>query len=111
METTEIIAELRKVLAVGDSPVFCGGTFIPKQLAMEAADRLEYLNGLVSEWEAVVHGQTYEPVVHAHWVIERWSSGYIKRCSCSNCGNHPADAYSPPKYCDNCGAHMDEEVT
>ncbi len=44
METTEIIAELRKVLTVGDSPVFCGGTFIPKHLAMEAADRLESLD-------------------------------------------------------------------
>lgn len=52
-----------------------------------------------------------EPVVHAHWVIERWGSGYIKRCNCSNCGNHPKDPYAPPKYCDNCGAHMDEEVS
>lgn len=51
-----------------------------------------------------------EPVVHAHWIIERWSSGWIKACDCSNCGNHPKDAYNPSKYCDNCGAHMDEEV-
>lgn len=49
METTEIIAELRKVLAVGDSPVFCGGTFIPKQLAMEAADALERQQGRLRE--------------------------------------------------------------
>lgn len=49
METTEIIAELRKVLAVGDSPVFCGGTFIPKQLAMEAADALERQQGRLCE--------------------------------------------------------------
>lgn len=41
METTEIIAELRRVVAVGDSPVFCGGSFIPKRVAMEAADALE----------------------------------------------------------------------
>lgn len=41
METTEIIAELRKAVAVGDSPVFCGGSFIPKRVAMEAADALE----------------------------------------------------------------------
>ena len=58
METTEIIAELRRLLEVGDSPVFCGGTFISKQLAKEAADRLEYLDGLMNELEAVVHGQT-----------------------------------------------------
>lgn len=51
-----------------------------------------------------------EPVVHAHWIIERWGSGYIKGCDCSNCGNHPRDSYNLPKYCDNCGAHMDEEV-
>lgn len=41
METTEIIAELRKAVEVGDSPVFCGGSFIPKRVAMEAADALE----------------------------------------------------------------------
>jgi hypothetical protein len=49
METTEIIPELRKLLAVGDSPVFCGGTFIPKQLAMEAADALERQQGRLRE--------------------------------------------------------------
>lgn len=49
METKELIAELRKVLSVGDSPVFCGGTFIPKQLAMEAADALERQQGRLRE--------------------------------------------------------------
>lgn len=72
-----------------------------------------YHNGL-----SMAHGMAIsapaveaEPVVHAHWVIERWNSGWIKSCTCSNCGNHPRDAYDPPKYCDNCGAHMDEEVS
>lgn len=65
---------------------------------------------------AVMDGLVKSPedikiVIPAHWVIERWNSGWIKRCTCSNCGNHPRDAYDPPKYCDNCGAHMDEEVT
>lgn len=46
-------------------------------------------------------------VVHGRWVTEYWKSGYIKKCSCSECGNHPKDAYSPPNYCDNCGAKMD----
>lgn len=41
METTEIIAELRKAVAMGDSPVFCGASYIPKRVAMEAADALE----------------------------------------------------------------------
>ena len=110
METTEIIAELRKVLSVGDSPVFCGGTFIPKQLAMEAADRLEYLNGLVSEWEAVVHGQTYEPVVHAHWVKltpdQRDYFTDYTHC-CSKCGEWGKKHY---KRCRECGAVMDEKM-
>ena len=51
METTEIIAELRRLLEVGDSPVFCGGTFISKQLAKEAADRLESLD---KRWKRTV---------------------------------------------------------
>ena len=47
------------------------------------------------------------PVMHGRWVFEYWKSGYIKRCNCSECGNSPKDAYSPPNYCDNCGAKMD----
>lgn len=71
-----------------------------------------FINGIetVMEYVEFIPPVEAEPVVRAHWVIERWSSGYIKRCSCSNCGNHPKDAYEPSKYCDNCGAHMDEEL-
>lgn len=66
METTEIIAELRKLLKVGDSPVFCGGTFIPKQLAMEAADRLEELVYVKAERDlAVGLAQAYGEFVEA----------------------------------------------
>ena len=49
------------------------------------------------------------PVVHGRWIFEYWKSGYIKRCYCSECGNAPKDAYSPPNYCDNCGAKMDRK--
>lgn len=81
------------------------------ELLKELSSRLTIVELLgVAEIVGDIPTVEAEPVVHAHWVIERWSSGYIKRCSCSNCGNHPRDAYDPPKYCDNCGAHMDEEV-
>lgn len=70
---------------------------------------LDYIDIIIDE-APTVDAVEANPVVHAHWVIERWSSGYVKRCNCSNCGNYPKDAYNPPKYCDNCGAHMDEEV-
>lgn len=76
------------------------------------SSRLSIVNMIgVAEIVESVPAVDAEPVVHAHWVIERWRSGYIKRCNCSNCGNHPKDAYAPPKFCDNCGARMDEEVS
>ena len=46
----------------------------------------------------------------AHWIIEKWPSGWIKRGNCSNCGNSPRDPYKLSKYCDECGAKMDEDV-
>lgn len=50
------------------------------------------------------------PIIHAHWIIEKWPSGWIKSDSCSNCGNSPKDPYEPSKYCDKCGAKMDGDV-
>lgn len=128
METTEIIAELRKLLTVGDSPVFCGGTFIPKQLAMEVADRLESLD---KRWKRTrlerdqaremreraerLLGQAQkellelrrntEPVVHARWGFESLDQFAP---SCSHCGRQSIMRY--PR-CPHCGAHMDGEVT
>ena len=50
------------------------------------------------------------PIVHAHWIIEKWPSGWIKSGSCSNCGNSSKDPYDPSNYCDECGAKMDGDV-
>jgi hypothetical protein len=43
METKELIAELRKAVATGDAPMFCGASVIPKAVAQEAADKLAAL--------------------------------------------------------------------
>ena len=43
------------------------------------------------------------PVVHAHWVVDRY-------CSHCDCDIHDYDIYSKiPKYCPECGAKMDEK--
>lgn len=44
----------------------------------------------------------YEPVVHAHWIQEGFD------CKCSNCGSF--NGAFGVKYCQDCGAKMDEEV-
>lgn len=135
METTEIIAELRKqgLLEAADRLESLDKrwkvTRVERDQARRMRERAERLlaekptGDLISRRAVLaalssrlsivesVPAVDAEPVVHAHWVIERWRSGYIKWCNCSNCGNHPKDAYAPPKFCDNCGAHMDEEVT
>lgn len=68
-----------------------------------------------------------EPVVHAHWVIEKRHSvsknpymddNYHIHASCSNCGfivdsRNLSFGYADlktTKFCSECGAHMDEEV-
>lgn len=68
-----------------------------------------------------------EPVVHAHWVIEKRHSvsqnpymddNYHIHASCSNCGfvvdsRNLGFGYADlktTKFCSECGAHMDEEV-
>lgn len=124
METTEIIAELRKLLKVGDSPVFCGGTFIPKLVAMEAADTLERQQQRLRDLSELVirQGDEYaklrresEPVVHAHWIKHTvagedfFGSPVLKvwACNCSACGLNGVEEF--PR-CPHCGAHMDEEV-
>lgn len=44
----------------------------------------------------------YEPVVHAHCIQEEFD------CKCSNCGGF--NGAFGVKYCQDCGAKMDEEV-
>jgi hypothetical protein len=44
----------------------------------------------------------YEPVVHAHWIQKGFD------CKCSNCGSF--NGAFGVKYCQDCGAKMDEEV-
>jgi hypothetical protein len=68
-----------------------------------------------------------EPVVHAHWVIEKKHSvsqnpymddNYHAHATCSNCGfivdsRNASFGYpelKTTKFCSECGAHMDEEV-
>ena len=69
----------------------------------------EYTNaiGILERMLTDAPAEDVEPVVHAHWVTEYWSSGYIKRCRCSNCGTKPAEYYDPDDYCRKCGAKMD----
>lgn len=103
METTEIIAELRKHgLSNGGTLGWHSG------LCDEAADRLEYLDGLVNEWEGVVNGITHEPVIHAHWIERTGGTHNI----CSNCHTGVPKIVSVERWqrCCMCGAHMDEEV-
>lgn len=62
METTELIAMIREGARgadPSDTIIFPEtGKIICVAELLEVADRLEYLDGLVNEWEAVVHGQT-----------------------------------------------------
>lgn len=138
METTEMIEWLRNLAKHTDHPIAEGFSRVADRLerlsrtdgdlisrkefekALFMVGRM-YVGGLADENRYLQEQRVYEllreapsveaePIRHARWVIERWSSGYIKRCNCSNCGNHPKDAYAPPKFCDNCGAHMDEPI-
>lgn len=95
----EVKVELKKFRSWFDGPVQTPQDKLAKAVIKQCIEIIDKLKPVEAE-----------PIRHARWVIERWSSGYIKRCNCSNCGNHPKDAYAPPKFCDNCGAHMDEEV-
>lgn len=48
------------------------------------------------------------PVVHAHWIKE--TKGEQKGMfRCSNCNRNWIDEVKYIKYCNNCGAKMDEE--
>lgn len=54
-------------------------------------------------------GNTYAPVVHAHWE----KSAYTTAGRCSHCGGISPDDYETAivyeKYCPYCGAQMDEK--
>lgn len=104
METTDIIAELRKHgLSNGGSLGWHSG------LCDEAADRLEELSEAVKQAEAQIDkllGELIdrEPVVHAHWVTDPKNRPHPW---CSAC---VTTSYTKHLYCPHCGAHMDEEV-
>ena len=69
--------------------------------------------------EIVNQSQTIDakPVIHAHWIEQNeWYHGIgLIKCTCSNCGY--TVAYKPGsrsdgrggKFCDDCGAMMDEK--
>lgn len=54
-------------------------------------------------------------VVHAHWAEKTtpWNMGCEKYLACSNCGARQCDTYEDNgcKFCDCCGALMDESRT
>lgn len=54
----------------------------------------------------------YEPVVHAHWFLEREPNGSPYCFHCSNCDSdsHYIGIKTAYDFCPNCGAKMDEEV-
>lgn len=109
METSELIAMIRegaKGCDPGDTMIFPEtGKIICVADLLEVADRLEYLTGLVNEWEGAIHGKVEKLVVHAHWIRVGW--GYYK---CSHCEAEVGVVSGHKNYCANCGARMDEEV-
>ena len=71
--------------------------------ARYALDEVEY-NGLtIRQWADKITGGEYAPVVHGHWII--CSDGYYPYCS--RCKEEPSGR-KMTKYCDHCGAKMDE---
>lgn len=82
----------------------------------EKAMYVEY--GLI-EMDAVTiydidNSPTIDPVKHAHWIpvmLER-TVGTLKGIKCSNCGHERIKgSLNEPKYCQDCGANMDKEVS
>lgn len=65
----------------------------------------KHYGGFAEKLATVIEKQPtldYEPVVHAHWIQEGFD------CKCSNCGSF--NGAFGVKYCQDCGAKMDEEV-
>lgn len=51
----------------------------------------------------------YKKIIHAHWIPECDSCGYIEEYCCSNCHDKMKSAVLlTSKYCPFCGAEMDE---
>lgn len=57
---------------------------------------------------------TVDPVKHGHWIEyrEERSFGLMNFIKCSECGSYHAKSsiLDKPKFCDECGAKMDEHV-
>ena len=50
----ECVAEIRHFIEASDSPTFCGGTIIPKQLASETLTWIEKLVSIIDDMGAVL---------------------------------------------------------
>ena len=69
-------------------------------------ERCDYLEvGSVINVINTIPHEDVQPVIHANWIPGEWSD------KCSNCGYNTGKYESPSKYCPDCGAKMDEEVS
>lgn len=64
--------------------------------------------------DMIEHAETIDtnPTVHAHWIEHRAENGNMHYI-CSRCGKEVSYPYAKKrwKYCIECGAKMDEEIT
>ena len=71
----------------------------------------EYTNaiGILERMLTDAPAEDVEPVVHAHWVVDRTSLPFLT--SCHRCGfRSNVDETWEWDRCPHCGAHMDEEA-
>ena len=73
--------------------------------------RVCWINDMLCELEDAPTIEA-KPVVHAHWEKPTRINGRtFSICHCSACNEVPCGIDENTKFCPNCGAQMDEEVS
>lgn len=147
LELNRDLKRCREALNAQGEYKYLGGDLISREALTDVIESMDWYH--VNSKGELVHGATSatglyrfgdimsalenapaveaEPVVHAHWVIEKRHSvsqnpymddNYHAHATCSHCGfvvdsRNASFGYAElktTKFCSECGAHMDEEV-
>jgi len=77
--------------------------WIIKPTITETIENLSTENEVRYRGTVTVSMQEYRPVVHGHWIVNKYPL-----CECSRCGELFTETWGGFDYCPKCGATMDE---